>query len=110
MILAHKRAMQLCVCFLSHTLCGKVKGGLTRVRGTDWLCSRFSWTQLYSSYRDEVMCKKSLMTSAGDDNFRLAPGSRPYLSVTTLTKLLCTGPVPRHYTLWFQDLRQMYRR
>ena len=34
MIMAHKRARQLCVCFLSSTLCGKVKGGLTTVRGT----------------------------------------------------------------------------
>ena len=41
MILAHKRTRQLCVCFLSHTLCEKVKGVLARVRGADWLCFVF---------------------------------------------------------------------
>ena len=75
-----------------------------RVRDTGRLVVfTFSWTQLYSSYRDEVMCKKSLMTSAGDDNFWLAPGSRSYLGVTVLTNL-STGQVPRHCTLLFQDV------
>jgi hypothetical protein len=41
MILAHKKARQLSVCCLSNAVCGKVKGGLTRVRGTDWLCFVF---------------------------------------------------------------------
>jgi len=47
--------------------------------------------------RDEVMCKKSLMTSGGDDNFRLAPGSRPHLERHNPNEAMhCAGSTAMH--------------